>query len=123
MGRREEETYVEKQDYYTFGDLGVRYKDQIWCLDATRKGNVARFINHSCDGGNLVLRHFAPISGKHHLPPRLCMVAKRNIAKGEELCYSYRAESEEAKWEKKFADGDGTVLCLCGTGKCMGWVF
>jgi hypothetical protein len=41
-------------------------------IDATRVGNVARFINHSCDGGNL---HPVLVRGSGLLLPRLCFFA------------------------------------------------
>ncbi|KAL6845229.1 hypothetical protein ACP4OV_024724 [Aristida adscensionis] len=76
-------------------------------IDATKVGNVARFINHSCDGGNL-----QPVlvrcSGS--LLPRLCFFSARDIVEGEELTFSY---------------GDGRVrpnglLCFCGSLGCCG---
>lgn len=55
-------------------------------IDATKVGNVARFINHSCDGGNLqpVL-----VRSSGSLLPRLCFLAARDIVEGEELTFSY----------------------------------
>uniref|UniRef100_A0ACD5VUW2 Uncharacterized protein n=1 Tax=Avena sativa TaxID=4498 RepID=A0ACD5VUW2_AVESA len=76
-------------------------------IDATRVGNVARFINHSCDGGNLqpVL-----VRSSGSLIPRLCLFAARDIVEGEELCFSY---------------GDARVRpkglpCFCGSSCCPG---
>lgn len=40
-------------------------------IDATRVGNVARFINHACDGGNLV----PVLVGACVLPPELAQMA------------------------------------------------
>ncbi|KAL6616142.1 hypothetical protein ACP70R_038412 [Stipagrostis hirtigluma subsp. patula] len=76
-------------------------------IDATKVGNVARFINHSCDGGNLqpVL-----VRSSGSLLPRLCFFAARDIAEGEELTFSY---------------GDARVRpkglpCFCGSLGCPG---
>lgn len=76
-------------------------------IDATRVGNVARFINHACDGGNLwtVL-----VRNSGSLLPRLCFLASRDIVEGEELAFSY---------------GDIRLRptglpCFCGTSCCFG---
>ncbi|KAK9290283.1 hypothetical protein L1049_008450 [Liquidambar formosana] len=76
-------------------------------IDATRVGNVARFINHSCDGGNL-LTMLMRSSGA--LLPRLCFFASRDIQEDEELSFSY---------------GDTRLTlnglhCFCGSPNCFG---
>lgn len=76
-------------------------------IDATRVGNVARFINHSCDGGNL---HPVLVRSSGLLLPRLCFFAARDIVEGEELTFSY---------------GDARVRpkglpCFCGSSGCSG---
>lgn len=76
-------------------------------IDATRIGNIARFINHSCDGGNLstlIVRN----SGA--LLPRVCFFSSRVILENEELAFSY---------------GDTTVnstgsQCFCSSACCSG---
>ncbi|XP_068634095.1 histone-lysine N-methyltransferase SUVR3 [Aristolochia californica] len=76
-------------------------------IDATRVGNIARFINHSCDGGNL--SNFL-VRSTDVLVPRLCFFAARDILEGEELCFMY---------------GDVIVNpngqpCFCGSSACLG---
>ncbi|RCV27563.1 hypothetical protein SEVIR_5G338700v4 [Setaria viridis] len=76
-------------------------------IDATKVGNVARFINHSCDGGNL---HPVLVRSSGSLLPRLCFFAARDIVEGEELTFSY---------------GDARVRpkglpCFCGSSGCCG---
>lgn len=78
-------------------------------IDATRIGNVARFINHSCDGGNLST---VLIRSTGSLLPRLCFFASRDIGQDEELSFSYgearlRPESEGSP-------------CFCGASSCSG---
>ncbi|KAL5708722.1 [histone H3]-lysine(4) N-trimethyltransferase [Ranunculus cassubicifolius] len=76
-------------------------------IDATRVGNIARFINHSCDGGNL-MSVLVRISGA--LVPRLCFFASRDILEGEELLFSY-------------GDVRGRpngLRCCCGSSGCFG---
>ncbi|CAK9153019.1 unnamed protein product [Ilex paraguariensis] len=55
-------------------------------IDATRVGNVARFINHSCDGGNLSTKL---VRNSGALLPRLCFFASRDTQEDEELTFSY----------------------------------
>ena len=43
-------------------------------IDATLKGNIARFINHSCDGGNLRL---ALVHRRGALLPAVALIARR----------------------------------------------
>lgn len=76
-------------------------------IDATKIGNVARFINHSCDGGNLSA---VLVRNSGSLLPRLCFFAAVDILKGVELTFSY---------------GDARIRpnglrCFCGTSACCG---
>ncbi|KAF8403458.1 hypothetical protein HHK36_011562 [Tetracentron sinense] len=76
-------------------------------IDATRVGNVARFINHSCDGGNLST---VLVRNSGALLPRLCFFASRDIQEGEELTFSYgdvRLRPEG-------------LQCVCGSSGCFG---
>jgi hypothetical protein len=55
-----EKEYAEKGLFYMFEPRQLTSTMTRWVTDATRVGNVARFINHACHpGGNLVVRHFA----------------------------------------------------------------
>jgi len=75
--------------------------DEFLVIDATRKGNVARFINHSCDPNcfTKVMR----VDRK----PRVVIYSKRNIKIGTELTYDYKFPIEENK-----------IPCTCGAIKC-----
>ncbi|BBN67278.1 SET domain protein 20 [Prunus dulcis] len=67
-------------------------------IDATRVGNVSRFINHSCDGGNLST---ALVRSSGALLPRLCFFASKDIKEDEELTFSYgeiRERRERSSW-------------------------
>ncbi|KFK37802.1 histone-lysine n-methyltransferase suvr3 [Arabis alpina] len=82
-------------------------------IDATRIGNVARFINHSCDGGNLST---VLLRSSGALLPRLCFFAARDIVAEEELSFSY---GEVSISDKK--NGDNKKLnCSCGSPCCLG---
>ncbi|GAB2281163.1 hypothetical protein Dimus_015767 [Dionaea muscipula] len=76
-------------------------------IDATRIGNVARFINHSCGGGNLST---VLVRSSGALLPRVCFFASKNIKAGEELSFNYgdiRLKSDGLK-------------CFCGDSGCYG---
>ncbi|CAI0385038.1 unnamed protein product [Linum tenue] len=76
-------------------------------IDATKIGNVAKFINHSCDGGNLwtVL-----VRSPGAFLPRLCFFASRDISKDEELCFSYGQSRARPNGRQ----------CFCGSPVCSG---
>ncbi|EEF36679.1 histone-lysine N-methyltransferase SUVR3 [Ricinus communis] len=76
-------------------------------IDATRIGNVARFINHSCDGGNLSTML---VRSTGALLPRLCFFASRDIKEGEELTFSYGEIRLRSKG----------LRCFCGSSCCFG---
>ncbi|KAI3989893.1 hypothetical protein MKX01_040863 [Papaver californicum] len=76
-------------------------------IDATRVGNAARFINHSCDGGNLLT---ILVRGSGALFPRLCFFASRDILDGEELAFSYGEPMLK----------QNGLRCFCGSSCCLG---
>ncbi|KAJ9131865.1 hypothetical protein P3X46_034772 [Hevea brasiliensis] len=76
-------------------------------IDATRTGNVARFINHSCDGGNLSTML---VRSSGALLPRLCFFASKDIKEGEELTFSYGEIRVRSKG----------LQCFCGSPCCFG---
>ncbi|XP_028064816.1 histone-lysine N-methyltransferase SUVR3 [Camellia sinensis] len=76
-------------------------------IDATVIGNVARFINHSCDGGNLST---VLVRSTGALFPRVCFFASRDIQEGEELTFSYGEIRVRSKG----------LQCFCGSSSCFG---
>ena len=75
-------------------------------IDASARGSVARFINHSCDP-NCETEKWEVGS-----ETRIAIVAKKDIAKGTELTYNYNFESL----------GVHQVKCLCGSHNCSGFL-
>ena len=75
-----------------------------WYIDAREKGNLSRFINHSC-GPNC---HLTPVSVGGLT--RVAIIAKRDIEPGEFLCYDYQFDTKDSD---KF-------LCRCGAPGCRG---
>jgi SET domain-containing protein len=76
-------------------------------VDATRCGNRARYINHSCDP-NCFSRTVTLESGRKVI----VIFAKRHIKRGEELCYDYQFPLDE----------NDRVTCACGAAQCKGFM-
>ena len=93
------EKLYEKQGY---DDYMFRVDDDL-IIDATKRGNLARFINHSCDP-NCYTRII-----QVNNTPRVVIYSKRLIKAGEELTYDYKFPIEEDK-----------IQCLCGSKNCRG---
>ncbi|EXB81592.1 Histone-lysine N-methyltransferase ASHH1 [Morus notabilis] len=75
-------------------------------IDATRKGSLARFINHSCQP-NCETRKWNVLG-----EVRVGIFARQDIAIGTELAYNYNFE-----WY-----GGAKVRCLCGAASCSGFL-
>ncbi|GLI65021.1 hypothetical protein VaNZ11_008391 [Volvox africanus] len=99
-------------------------------IDATLLGNIARFFNHSCDGGNMTLM---VVRRRGSFIPAVALFASRNVTVGEELTFAYgtpswgnrgfRTRAEDAG---NNADSGGKARglrpCLCGTPACLGYM-
>lgn len=72
--------------------------------DATVKGSIARFINHSCEP-NCEARIVM-----HQNQKKIALYALRDLEVGEELCYDYKFPIEEGS--------DAKIACNCGAKKC-----
>ena len=76
-------------------------------IDATVRGNAARWINHSCDPNCEALEDD---------DGRVFIHARRTIRPGQELAYDYRLHID-GRITKAMRDA---YACRCGTGKCRG---
>jgi SET domain-containing protein len=85
---RREQRYLPRQRIWLF-TVNTR-----WARDAAVGGNVARYINHSCNPNCYV-----EIFGHH-----IWIIASRDIRKGEELVYDYNT------------DGVAGIPCRCRPG-------
>ncbi|XP_061338628.1 histone-lysine N-methyltransferase SUVR5-like [Gastrolobium bilobum] len=82
-----------------------------YVIDATRYGNVSRFINNSCSPNLVNYQVLVESMDCEHA--HIGLYASRDIALGEELTYNYQYELEP---------GEG-FPCLCGSLNCRGRLF
>jgi len=82
--------------------------DEFTVCDATKLGNVARFINASCNP-NCYTQIITANENK-----RIVIYAKKNIQRGEELCYDYKFPIEYDKSKR--------IPCHCGSPDCRGFM-
>ncbi|XP_018783743.1 PREDICTED: probable histone-lysine N-methyltransferase set-23 isoform X1 [Bactrocera latifrons] len=78
-------------------------------IDPTKRGNIGRYLNHSCNPNCEVrsVRIDCPI-------PKIAIFAKRDISAGEELCFHYNEGNEAVARQRR--------ICLCGSGNCTGFM-
>ncbi|RLN95890.1 hypothetical protein BBJ28_00015401 [Nothophytophthora sp. Chile5] len=97
----------ERERRYEEQGIGSCYMfrlDESTIIDATRCGNLARFINHSCDP-----KAFARVVVVEGGEKKIVIFAKRAIAVGDEVTYDY-----------KFPIEDEAIRCDCSAPNCVG---
>ncbi|XP_076636697.1 SET domain containing 2 [Colletes latitarsis] len=99
--RRAKEYSKDKNRHYYFMALK---SDQI--IDATMKGNVSRFINHSCDPNSETQKW--TVNGEL----RIGFFNKKFIAAGEEITFDYHFQRYGKEAQK----------CFCEAPNCRGWI-
>lgn len=95
-----------REKRYTQQGIGSSYLfrvDHDTIIDATKCGNLARFINHCCTP-NCYAKVITIESQK-----KIVIYSKQAIAVNEEITYDYKFPLEENK-----------IPCLCGTENCRG---
>ncbi|KAJ5224155.1 Histone-lysine N-methyltransferase [Penicillium chermesinum] len=80
--------------------------DENAVIDATKRGGIARFINHSCTPN--CTAKIIRVDGSKRIVIYACGISK------EELTYDYKFERE---W-----DSDDRIPCLCGSTGCKGYL-
>jgi hypothetical protein len=88
------ESLTREQRYLKKGHIWCFKLNHLYVRDAGVGGNVARFINHSCE----------PNCYTQIIGDTIWIRAARNIRKGEELTYDYST------------DGEGSIRCRCRPG-------
>lgn len=81
-------------------------------VDATHKGNITRFINHSCEPNLVVI----PVRSDS-IVPRLCFFTCHDVDAGEELSFSYFGRRDS-----NMSVAVGSKKCYCGSSNCIGYL-
>ncbi|XP_058825048.1 histone-lysine N-methyltransferase Su(var)3-9-like isoform X1 [Topomyia yanbarensis] len=117
-------------------DLDFNGSDNPYTIDAAHYGNIARFINHSCDPNCGIWSVWVNCLDPNL--PRLAFFAKRKIEAGEELTINYQTQVNESRainisqdGEEKGDGGPGRgkpnpenlTECQCGSDNCKKYVF
>ncbi|PNY18312.1 Histone-lysine N-methyltransferase, H3 lysine-4 specific [Tolypocladium capitatum] len=100
-----------REKRYLKSGIGSSYLfriDDDTVVDATKKGGIARFINHSCMPN--CTAKIIKVEGSK----RIVIYALRDIALNEELTYDYKFEREIGSLDR--------IPCLCGTAACKGFL-
>jgi len=95
-----------REKLYEASGIGSSYLfrvDTDLIIDATKKGSIARYINHSCEP------NCAPRVVTANGLKRIVIYSKTRINPGDELTYDYKFPLEDEK-----------IPCLCGSTKCRG---
>ncbi|ODV97417.1 hypothetical protein PACTADRAFT_21644, partial [Pachysolen tannophilus NRRL Y-2460] len=101
---------VREKKYLKSG-IGSSYLfriDENTVIDATKKGGIARFINHCCVPS--CTAKIIKVEGKK----RIVIYALRDVGANEELTYDYKFERE--------TNNDERIPCLCGAPGCKGYL-
>ncbi|KAF3914723.1 hypothetical protein AA313_de0208119 [Arthrobotrys entomopaga] len=107
---RQQVADLRERNYLRSG-IGSSYLfriDEATVIDATKKGGIARFINHSCTPN--CTAKIIKVEGTK----RIVIYALRDIMKDEELTYDYKFERE--------IDSEERIPCLCGSSGCKGFL-
>ena len=111
-------THAEADEKY-HGDIDTGHTflfslNDKYILDANRKGNVARWINHSCAPNAIAYVH-EHASGKKK-KEKVIIEGLRDIAPGEEITYDYGFEFD-VPYTKELLR---IWACHCGAPGCTG---
>ncbi|GFO09816.1 histone-lysine N-methyltransferase setd1b-like [Plakobranchus ocellatus] len=97
-----------REKHYEKTGIGSSYLfrvDHETIIDATKCGNLARFINHSCNPN--CYAKIITVDGHK----KIVIYSKRDIDINEEITYDYKFPFEEDK-----------IPCLCGSQGCRGYL-
>ncbi|XP_002511029.2 histone-lysine N-methyltransferase, H3 lysine-9 specific SUVH5 [Ricinus communis] len=96
-------------------DIGCNEEGEAYTIDATRRGNVGRFINHSCSP-NLYVRSVFYGEFNSNLP-HIMLFAARDIPCLQELTYDYKYKLGEFRLNN---NAFKVKKCNCQSTNCTG---
>ncbi|XP_042661973.1 histone-lysine N-methyltransferase SETDB2 isoform X2 [Tyto alba] len=110
---KEEKHRQAKQDTFceeTDGDSTLRKNanEKIYVLDATKEGNVGRFLNHSCCPNLFAQSVFVETHNRSF--PWVAFFTNRHVKAGTELTWDYGYEAGSMP--------ETEISCQCGVQKC-----
>ncbi|KAL2629901.1 hypothetical protein R1flu_014587 [Riccia fluitans] len=88
-------------------------------LDGISMSNIARFINHSCEGNLMIFRVFSETTDLRYF--RIGMFAIQDIEVGDELSYDYNYAL--SKDSSEAVDDPTAIRCFCGAPSCRKWLW
>uniref|UniRef100_A0A8C5NWW4 Histone-lysine N-methyltransferase SETDB2 n=1 Tax=Jaculus jaculus TaxID=51337 RepID=A0A8C5NWW4_JACJA len=83
-------------------------QEKVFLLDASKEGNVGRFLNHSCCPNLLVQNVFVETQDRNF--PLVAFFTNRYVKARTELTWDYGYEAGTM--------ADKEILCQCGANKC-----
>lgn len=112
VGERIRQQVAElREKKYLRSGIGSSYLfrvDENTVIDASKKGGIARFINHCCEPS--CTAKIIKVDGSK----RIVIYALRDVKRNEELTYDYKFERETNDSER--------ITCLCGAKGCKGFL-
>jgi uncharacterized protein len=103
--------------YYRDIDTGHTFLfalNEKWIVNANEKGNIARWINHSCAPNAIAFVHGH--KSEKLKKDKVIIEALRDISAGEEITYDYGFEFDVPHTKKVMA----AWACKCGAPNCTG---
>ncbi|KZT72048.1 SET domain-containing protein [Daedalea quercina L-15889] len=116
-------TYLFDVDFY-YLKVGNDDWSSKYSVDAYHAGNFTRYLNHSCDPNCYINACY--INEANLEKPLLTIFTRKDVAPGEELCFSYYGNDEDEDEEPENAaevrnfDDAVYVQCRCGARNCKG---
>jgi len=114
-------------------DLDFNLGDEnLYTVDAAFYGNLSHFINHSCDPNLNIFNVY--INNLDPNMPQLCLFARREIKKGEQISFDYCQSTANVNSQdmiasplKKIKEAEESIKerpeCRCGAPNCRKVLF